>query len=63
MRTTAAARTYFTTAGNAYITNNFGAQTTQTIAAYNFMADLVADVINIGMTPLIEALRFKFNSD
>jgi hypothetical protein len=25
--------------------------------------DLVADVINIGMTPLIEALRFKFNSD
>ena len=46
MKTTYAAKTYFTTAGNAYITNNFGAQTTQTIAAYNFMSDLVVDIIN-----------------
>ncbi len=46
MRTTAAAKTYFTEAGNAYITNNFGAQTTQTIAAYEFMSDLMFSVIN-----------------
>ena len=46
MRTTAAAKTYFTPAGNAYITNNFGAQTTQTIAAYDFMSDLMFDIIN-----------------
>lgn len=46
MRTTAAAKTYFTATGNAYITNNFGAQTTQTIAAYEFMKDLMFDVIN-----------------
>ena len=46
MKTTYAAKTYFTTAGNAYITNNFGAQTTQTIAAYNYMADLIEDIID-----------------
>jgi len=46
MKTTYAAKTYFTEEGNAYITNNFGAQTTQTIAAYNFMAELLEDVIN-----------------
>ena len=46
MKTTYAAKTYITEEGNAYITNNFGAQTTQTIAAYNFMAELLEDVIN-----------------
>ncbi len=43
---TKAARAYYTTAGYDFITSNFGQQLTQTVAAYNFMKDLVANVIN-----------------
>jgi hypothetical protein len=44
-KTTAAAKAYYTTAGNAYINSNFGAQATQTIAAYNYLNELLIDII------------------
>ena len=43
---TKAAKAYYTTAGSAYINSNFGQQTVQTIAAYDYLKDLVAAVIN-----------------
>ena len=43
---TAAAKAYYTSAGNAYINSNFGAQTTQTIAAYNYLSTLVGKVLS-----------------
>jgi len=43
---TKAAKAYYTTAGSAYINSNFGQQITQTVAAYNYMKDLVEDVLN-----------------
>jgi hypothetical protein len=45
MKTTAAAKSYFTPAGSAYITSNFGTQTVQTIAAYSYMATVVENVL------------------
>jgi hypothetical protein len=46
MKTTAAARAYFTTAGNTYINSNFGAQKIQTVAAYTYLAELFDNVLN-----------------
>jgi hypothetical protein len=43
---TAAAKAYYTAAGNAYINSNFGAQTTQTVAAYNYLSTLVEKVLS-----------------
>ena len=43
---TAAAKAYYTAAGNAYINNNFGAQTTQTVAAYNYLSTLVGKILS-----------------
>ena len=43
---TKAARAYYTKAGSAYINSNFGQQITQTIAAYDFLKELVADVMD-----------------
>jgi len=45
-KTTTAAKAYYTAAGNAYINSNFGAQTTQTVAAYNYLSTLVAKVLS-----------------
>ena len=45
-KTTAAALSYFTPAGSAFITNNFGAQAVQTVAAYNYLSSLIASVLN-----------------
>ena len=42
---TSAAKAYYTTSGSAYINSNFGQQITQTVAAYNYLRALVADVI------------------
>ena len=42
---TYAAQQYYTVAGTAYINSNFGQQLTQTIAAYNYMKDLVNNVV------------------
>jgi len=42
---TIAAQAYYTVAGTAYINSNFGQQLTQTIASYNYMKDLVIDVV------------------
>jgi hypothetical protein len=42
---TNAALAYYTPAGTAYINSNFGQQTTQTIAAYNYMKTLVSRVV------------------
>lgn len=42
---TAAAKAYYTTSGSAYINSNFGQQIIQTVAAYNYLRALVADVI------------------
>ena len=46
MKTTAAAKAYFTSAGNTYINSNFGAQKTQTVAAYTYLAELFDNVLN-----------------
>jgi len=46
MKTTAAAKAYFTAAGNTYINSNFGAQKTQTVAAYTYLAELFDNVLN-----------------
>jgi hypothetical protein len=43
---TNAAKAYYTTSGSSYINSNFGQQITQTVAAYNYMKNLVANVIN-----------------
>jgi hypothetical protein len=45
-KTTAAAKAYYTAAGNAFINSNFGAQTTQTVAAYNYLSTLIAKVLS-----------------
>jgi hypothetical protein len=45
-KSTKAALAYFTTAGNAYINSNFGTQITQTVAAYNFLKQLMANVVS-----------------
>ena len=44
-KTTAAARAYYTPAGNQYINSNFGAQTVQTIAAYTYLGTLLGKVL------------------
>ena len=43
---TTAAKAYYTKSGYAYINSNFGQQIVQTVAAYDFLKDLVADVMN-----------------
>ena len=43
---TKAAKAYYTVSGSSYINANFGQQTTQTIAAYNYLKTLAAAVIN-----------------
>ena len=45
-KTTAAAKAYYTPAGNAYINSNLGSQITQTVAAYNYLAELMGNVIS-----------------
>ena len=45
-KTTAAAKAYYTPAGNAYINSNLGSQITQTVAAYNYLSDLIINVIS-----------------
>ena len=45
LKTTEAARAYYTPAGNAYINANFGTQTIQTVAAYNHLKEIVAQVL------------------
>jgi len=44
--TTKAAREYYTESGYNFITSNFGQQTIQTVAAYEFMKGLVEKVLN-----------------
>jgi hypothetical protein len=46
LKSTLAALSYYTPAGNAYINSNLGSQVVQTVAAYNYMKALVADVLN-----------------
>ena len=43
---TKAAKAYYTVSGSSYINANFGQQTAQTIAAYNYLKVLAAAVIN-----------------
>jgi hypothetical protein len=45
-RATAAAKSYYTTAGTAYITTNFGYQATQTVGAYNYLKTIMANVLS-----------------
>ena len=45
-KTTAAAKAYYTTAGNNYINSNFGTQIIQTVAAYNYLGTLINNVLN-----------------
>ena len=45
-RSTAAARSYYTTAGYAYSTANFGYQATQTVGAYNYLKIIMANVLS-----------------
>ena len=44
-KTTAAALSYYTSAGTAYITSNFGTQVTETVAAYNYLKTLVGNIL------------------
>jgi hypothetical protein len=44
-KTTQAALSYYTTAGTAYITTNFGQQAKQTVASYNYLKTIVANVL------------------
>ncbi|CAB4125878.1 ChiC_BD domain containing protein [uncultured Caudovirales phage] len=44
-KTTAAALSYYTTAGTAYITTNFGYQATQTAGAYTYLNTIVGNVL------------------
>jgi hypothetical protein len=44
-RATAAAKSYYTTAGTAYITTNFGYQATQTVGAYNYLKTIMQDIL------------------
>ena len=44
-KTTAAALSYYTTAGTAYITTNFGQQAVQTVAAYNYLNTAITSVL------------------
>ena len=43
---TKAAKAYYTSSGSSYINSNFGQQTLQTVAAYNYLKELVTSVIN-----------------
>ncbi len=45
-KTVYAAKQYYTPAGNAYINANFGTQTIQTVAAYNYLNTLLQNVAN-----------------
>jgi hypothetical protein len=45
-RVTAAAKSYYTAAGTAYITTNFGYQATQTVGAYNYLKTIIASVLS-----------------
>ena len=45
-KTTAAAKAYYTPAGNAYINSNFGTQIIQTVAAYTYLGTLINNVLN-----------------
>ena len=45
-KTVAAAKAYFTPAGNAYINSNFGTQIVQTSASYSYLASLIATVLS-----------------
>jgi hypothetical protein len=45
-KTTKVAKSYYTAAGNAYITSNFGTQTIQTVAAYNYLISLMTAIAN-----------------
>ncbi len=42
---TKAANAYYTASGSSFINANFGQQTVQTIAAYNYLKDLMVDVL------------------
>jgi len=44
-KTTTAAKSYYTPAGNAYINSNFGTQIIQTVAAYTYLAELINNVV------------------
>lgn len=44
-KSTTAAKAYYTAAGNAFINANFGQQTVQTIAAYNYLKTLVERIL------------------
>ena len=46
LRTTAVANSYYTEKGNEYISDDLGYQRQQTIEAYEFLKELVADVLN-----------------
>ena len=45
-KTNAAAKAYYTTYGNAYINSNLGSQITQTVAAYEYLAELMINVVS-----------------
>jgi hypothetical protein len=45
LKTTEAAKAYYTPAGNAYINSNFGTQIIQTVAAYTHLKEIVAQVL------------------
>jgi hypothetical protein len=55
LKTTLAAQSYYTPAGNAYITGNFGTQTIQTIAAYNHLKLLIDNVLANDLTASYQA--------
>lgn len=45
LKTTTAALSYYTSAGNAYITSNFGTQAVETAAAFTYLRTLIGNVI------------------
>ena len=45
-KTVAAAKAYYTPAGNAYINSNFGTQVIQTTASYNYLTNLIGVVLS-----------------
>jgi hypothetical protein len=45
-KTVAAAKAYFSPAGNAYINSNFGTQIIQTVASYNYLSQLINVVLS-----------------
>ena len=57
-KTTAAALSYYTTAGTAYITTNFGYQATQTAGAYAYLNTVVGNVLaNVAPTNNYQSLN------